>query len=152
MALSLERLLDDGFTRDDIMKLADSGAFNAQAPEGSNDDEPKDEPKDEVKDEPKDANTALLSMMSQMMENQNKLLLSMMEQKKTEPEPDPEPSAEEKARKFSDEQLVKALQSLNILKEGDKIDIGSTVEKNIEDKILGKLGMAVGFTVDKKDK
>ena len=148
MALSLEKLLDEGFTRDDIMKLADTGAFNAQVPEGSNDDEPKDKPKDE----PKDANTALLSMMSQMMENQNKLLLSMMEQKKTEPEPDPEPSAEEKARKFSDEQLVKALQSLNILKEGDKIDIGSAVEKNIEDKILGKLGMAVGFTVDKKDK
>ena len=152
MALSLEKLLDEGFTRDDIMKLADTGAFNAQVPEGSNDDEPKDKPKDEPKDEPKDANTALLSMMSQMMENQNKLLLSMMEQKKTEPEPDPEPSAEEKARKFSDEQLVKALQSLNILKEGDKIDIGSAVEKNIEDKILGKLGMAVGFTVDKKDK
>lgn len=149
--MTLEELLEKGFTRDDIMKLADTGAFSAPAQEEKNDPEEKPEKKEEAP-AANDTTSALVTMMSQMMENQNKLLMSMMEQKKTEPEQPAEETPDEKARKFSDEQLVKALQSLNILKEGDSIDIGSAVEKNIEEKILGKLGMAVGFTVDNKDK
>lgn len=152
--MTLEELLEKGFTRDDIMKLADTGAFSAPAqddgskPEGTPEGTP--EPKPEPT--PTDPTAAALSMMAKMMENQNNMILALMEQKKSDPEPAPEPTAEEKARKFSDEQLTKALQSLNILKEGDNIDIGSAVEKNIENKILGKLGMAVGFTVKDEDK
>ena len=150
--MTLEELLEKGFTRDDIMKLADTGAFGSPAQEEEKSDPEEKPEKKEETPAANDATSALVTMMSQMMENQNKLLMSMMEQKKAEPEEKKEETPEEKARKFSDEQLVKALQSLNILKEGDNIDIGSTVEKNIEDKILGKLGMAVGFTVDKEKK
>lgn len=157
MALSLEELLNKGFTRDDIMKLADSGAFSNPAnipddgskPEGTPDGTP--EPKPEPM--PTDPTAAALTMMAKMMENQNAMMLKMMETKTApDPEPAPEPNAEEKARKFSDEQLTKALQSLNILKDGDTIDIGSAVEKNIENKIIGKLGAMAGFTVDDEKK
>ncbi len=157
MALSLEELLEKGFTRDDIMKLADTGAFGsgASAGEAPGEEEKTEEKKTAESDEgvPADATSAALSMMVKMMENQNAMILKMMENKGApESEEKKEETAEDKARKFSDEQLVKALQSLNILKEGDKIDIGSAVEKNIENKILGKLGMAVGFKVDQDDK
>ena len=157
MALSLEELLEKGFTRDDIMKLADTGAFGSGAPgeEKPGEDEKPEEKKKTENDEtlPADATSAALTMMVKMMENQNAMILKMMENNGApEPEEKKEESAEDKARKFSDEQLVKALQSLNILKEGDNIDIGSAVEKNIENKILGKLGMAVGFKVDQDDK
>ena len=80
-------------------------------------------------------------------------LLKMMENKTApEPEEKKEETPDEKARKFSDEQLTKALQSLNILKDGDTIDIGSAVEKNIENKIIGKLGAMAGFSVDEEKK
>jgi len=69
-----------------------------------------------------------------------------------EPEEKKEETADEKARKYADEQLIKAMQSLNILKDGDTIDIGSAVEKNIENKIIGKLGAMAGFTVDEEKK
>lgn len=159
MALSLEKLLEDGFTRDDIMKLADSGAFGSnEADKGEPDkNEPdkgepdKNEPdKNEPGNLPMDPNAAMLAMMGKMMEQQNALIVQLMNNNKVENKP-PEENPEDKARKFSDEQLVGALQSLNILKPGDKIDIGSAVEKNIEDKILGKLGAMVGFTVDKEN-
>lgn len=159
MALSLEKLLEDGFTRDDIMKLADSGAFGGTDPE-KNDPEKKDpekkdpEKKDPEKKDPEniptDPNAAMLAMMGKMMEQQNALIMQLMNNNKAENKP-PEENPEDKARKFSDEQLVGALQSLNILKPGDKIDIGSAVEKNIDNKILGKLGAMVGFTVDNEN-
>lgn len=159
MALSLEKLLEDGFTRDDIMKLADSGAFGVSDPEKKdpekndpekNDPEKADPEKKDSENLPTDPNAAMLAMMGKMMEQQNALIMQLMNNNKAENNP-PEENPEDKARKFSDEQLVGALQSLNILKPGDKIDIGSAVEKNIEDKILGKLGAMVGFTVDKEN-
>lgn len=157
MALSLEELLNKGFTRDDIMKLADTGAFGSGAPGEEN---PGEEEKPEEKKTtetgetvPADATSAALSMMVKMMENQNAMMLKMMEAKTaSEPEEKKEETADEKARKYSDEQLTKALQSLNILKDGDTIDIGSAVEKNIENKIIGKLGAMAGFTVDEEKK
>lgn len=157
MALSLEELLDKGFTRDDIMKLADTGAFGSGEPseEKPREDENPEEKKTTESSEniPADATSAALSMMVKMMENQNAMMLKMMESKTApEPEDKKEETAEEKARKFSDEQLTKALQSLNILKDGDTIDIGSAVEKNIENKIIGKLGAMAGFTVDDEEK
>ena len=158
MALSLEELLEKGFTRDDIMKLADTGAFGSGAP-GEEKKPGEDEKPEEKKttetggNVPADATSAALSMMVKMMENQNAMMLKMMETKTApEPEEKKEETAEEKARKFSDEQLTKALQSLNILKDGDTIDIGSAVEKNIENKIIGKLGAMAGFTVDDEEK
>lgn len=153
MALSLEKLLDQGFTRDDIMKLADSGAFgdSKKDPEPDQDKEVNDKKDVEEVGSATDPTTAILSMMTKMMENQNNMMLKMMENKsESAPEDKPGETPEESARKFSDEKLTKALQSLNILKDGDTIDIGSAVEKNIENKILGKLGAAVGFTVDEK--
>lgn len=157
MALSLEELLDKGFTRDDIMKLADTGAFGSGAPgeEKPGEDEKPEEKKTTESSEtvPADATSAALTMMVKMMENQNAMMLKMMESKTApEPEEKKEETAEEKARKYSDEQLTKALQSLNILKDGDTIDIGSAVEKNIENKIIGKLGAMAGFTVDDEEK
>ncbi len=157
MALSLEELLGKGFTRDDIMKLADTGAFGSGAPgeEKPGEDEKPEEKKTKETGEniPADATSAALSMMVKMMENQNAMMLKMMESKTApEPEEKKEETAEEKARKYSDEQLTKALQSLNILKDGDTIDIGSAVEKNIENKIIGKLGAMAGFTVDDEEK
>lgn len=157
MALSLEELLQKGFTRDDIMKLADTGAFGSGAPgeeKSGEDEKPEDKKTTETGENvPPDATSAALSMMVKMMENQNAMMLKMMESKTTpEPEEKKEETAEEKARKFSDEQLTKALQSLNILKDGDTIDIGSAVEKNIENKIIGKLGAMAGFTVDEDKK
>lgn len=157
MALSLEELLEKGFTRDDIMKLADTGAFGSGAPgeEKPGEDEKPEEKKTPETGEnvPADATSAALSMMVKMMENQNAMMLKMMESKTApEPEEKKEETAEEKARKFSDEQLTKALQSLNILKDGDTIDIGSAVEKNIENKIIGKLGAMAGFAVDEEKK
>ena len=161
MALSLEELLKKGFTRDDIMKLADTGAFASNTPgeEKTGEDEKPEEKKTTETGEnvPADATSAALSMMVKMMENQNAMMLKMMENKAA-PEPEEkkeekkEETAEEKARKFSDEQLTKALQSLNILKDGDTIDIGSAVEKNIENKIIGKLGAMAGFTIDDEAK
>ncbi len=158
MALSLEELLQKGFTRDDIMKLADTGAFGSGAPgeEKPGEDEKPEEKKTPETGEnvPADATSAALSMMVKMMENQNAMMLKMMESKAAAPEPEEkkEETPEEKARKFSDEQLTKALQSLNILKDGDTIDIGSAVEKNIENKIIGKLGAMAGFTVEDEEK
>ena len=157
MALSLEELLDKGFTRDDIMKLADTGAFGSGAPgeEKPGEDEKPEEEKaaETAKTVPADATSAALTMMVKMMENQNAMMLKMMEAKAApEPEEKKEETAEEKARKYADEQLVKAMQSLNILKDGDTIDIGSAVEKNIENKIIGKLGAMAGFTVDEEKK
>lgn len=161
MALSLEELLEKGFTRDDIMKLADTGAFGSGAPgeEKPGEDEKPEEKKTTETGEnvPADATSAALSAMLKMMENQNAMMLKMMENKAaSEPEEKKEEkkeeTAEEKARKYSDEQLTKALQSLNILKDGDTIDIGSAVEKNIENKIIGKLGAMAGFSVDEEKK
>lgn len=158
MALSLEELLEKGFTRDDIMKLADTGAFGSGAPgeekKPGEDEKPEEKKTTETGENvPVDATSAALSMMVKMMENQNAMMLKMMETKTApEPEEKKEETAEEKARKFSDEQLTKALQSLNILKDGDTIDIGSAVEKNIENKIIGKLGAMAGFTVDDEEK
>jgi hypothetical protein len=157
MALSLEELLDKGFTRDDIMKLADTGAFASNTP---GDEKPCEDEKTEEKkttetgeNVPADATSAALSMMVKMMENQNAMMLKMMENKAApEPEEKKEETADEKARKYADEQLIKAMQSLNILKDGDTIDIGSAVEKNIENKIIGKLGAMAGFTVDEEKK
>lgn len=157
MALSLEELLQKGFTRDDIMKLADTGAFGSGAPgeeKPGEDEKPEEKQTTETGENvPADATSAALSMMVKMLENQNAMMLKMMENKTApEPEEKKEETAEEKARKFSDEQLTKALQSLNILKDGDTIDIGSAVEKNIENKIIGKLGAMAGFTVDDEEK
>lgn len=157
MALSLEELLEKGFTRDDIMKLADTGAFGSGAPgeEKLGEDEKPEEKKTPETGEnvPADATSTALSMMVKMMENQNAMILKMMENKPApEPEEKKEETAEEKARKYADEQLIKAMQSLNILKDGDTIDIGSAVEKNIENKIIGKLGAMAGFTVDDEEK
>ena len=158
MALSLEELLNKGFTRDDIMKLADTGAFGSDAPgeekKPGEDEKPEEKKTTETGENvPADATSAALSMMVKMMENQNAMMLKMMENKATpEPEEKKEETAEEKARKFSDEQLTKALQSLNILKDGDTIDIGAAVEKNIENKIIGKLGTMAGFTIDDEKK
>lgn len=157
MALTLEELLEKGFTRDDIMKLADTGAFASNTPgEEKTGDEEKPEEKETPetgKNVPADATSTALSMMVKMMENQNAMILKMMENKPApEPEEKKEETAEEKARKYSDEQLTKALQSLNILKDGDTIDIGSAVEKNIENKIIGKLGAMAGFAVDEEKK
>ena len=157
MALSLEELLDKGFTRDDIMKLADTGAFGSGAPgeeKPGEDEKPEEEKAAETgKTVPADATSAALTMMVKMMENQNAMMLKMMEAKAApEPEEKKEETADEKARKYADEQLVKAMQSLNILKDGDTIDIGSAVEKNIENKIIGKLGAMAGFTVDEEKK
>lgn len=161
MALSLEELLDKGFTRDDIMKLADTGAFGSGAvgEEKPGEDEKPEEKKmtETGENVPVDATSAALTMMLKMMENQNAMMIKMMENK-VAPEPEEkkdekkEETAEEKARKYSDEQLTKALQSLNILKDGDTIDIGSAVEKNIENKIIGKLGAMAGFSVDEEKK
>lgn len=157
MALSLEELLEKGFTRDDIMKLADTGAFGSGAPgeEKPGEDEKPEEKKttDTSETVPADATSAALTMMVKMMENQNAMMLKMMEAKAVpEPEEKKEETADEKARKYADEQLVKAMQSLNILKDGDTIDIGSAVEKNIENKIIGKLGAMAGFSVDEEKK
>ena len=157
MALSLEELLQKGFTRDDIMKLADTGAFGSGAPgeEKPGEDEKPEEKKTTETGEnvPADATSAALSMMVKIMENQNAMMLKMMENKAApEPEEKKEETADEKARKYADEQLIKAMQSLNILKDGDTIDIGSAVEKNIENKIIGKLGAMAGFTVDDEEK
>lgn len=157
MALSLEELLDKGFTRDDIMKLANIGAFESGAPgeeKPGEDEKPEEkEAPETAKTVPADATSAALTMMVKMMENQNAMMLKMMEAKAApEPEEKKEETADEKARKYADEQLVKAMQSLNILKDGDTIDIGSTVEKNIENKIIGKLGAMAGFTVDNEEK
>lgn len=147
--MTLEELLDKGFSRDDIMKLADTGAFSAPKKEEN---EKAEETEVKGAEVPKDDSVAaMIGVMSQMMENQNKLFMSMMEQKKTEEETQKEATAEEKARQFSDEQLLNALQSLNISTNGANIDINSTVEKNINDKILQKLGNAVGFVVDKSE-
>ena len=157
MALSLEKLLEKGFTRDDIMKLADTGAFASNTPgeEKTGEDEQPEEKKTTETGEniPADATSAALSMMVKMMENQNAMMLKMMESKAApEPEEKKEETADEKARKYADEQLIKAMQSLNILKDGDTIDIGSAVEKNIENKIIGKLGAMAGFTIDDEEK
>lgn len=157
MALSLEELLEKGFTRDDIMKLADTGAFASNTPgdEKTGEEEKPEEKKTTETGEnvPADATSAALSMMVKMMENQNAMMLKMMESKAApEPEEKKEETADEKARKYADEQLIKAMQSLNILKDGDTIDIGSAVEKNIENKIIGKLGAMAGFTVDEEKK
>lgn len=157
MALSLEELLEKGFTRDDIMKLADTGAFASNTPgeEKTGEDEKPEEKKTTETGEkvPADATSAALSMMVKMMENQNAMMLKMMESKAApEPEEKKEETADEKARKYADEQLIKAMQSLNILKDGDTIDIGSAVEKNIENKIIGKLGAMAGFTIDDEEK
>ena len=156
MALTLEELLEKGFTRDDIMKLADTGAFGSNTPGEETPGEEKTEEKKTTETSetvPADATSTALSMMVKMMENQNAMMLKMMESKVTpEPEEKKEETAEEKARKYSDEQLTKALQSLNILKDGDTIDIGSAVEKNIENKIIGKLGAMAGFIVDEEKK
>lgn len=149
--LSLEEMLEKGFTRDDIMRLADTGAFGTPEPKDEGTPEPKDEPTPEPEATPADPTAAALTMMTKMLENQNNMILSLMDQKKAEPEPEKNPTPEEEARKFSDEQLTKALQSLNILANGDKIDIGKSVEKNIEEKVLSKLGSMVGFTVEEKE-
>lgn len=157
MALSLEELLEKGFTRDDIMKLADTGAFASNTPGGETpgeDEKPGEKKTTETGENvPADATSAALSMMVKMMENQNAMMLKMMESKAApEPEDKKEETADEKARKYADEQLIKAMQSLNILKDGDTIDIGSAVEKNIENKIIGKLGAMAGFTIDDEEK
>lgn len=145
MALSLENLLEQGFTRDDIMRLADEGAFRTPVEPEEVESTPEPAPAAPVTS----GDNAALAILSQVLENQNKMILSMMEAKKSEPDPAPEPTPEDEARKFSDEKLVSALQSLNILKNGDNIDIGKTVEQNIQDKVLTKLGTMVGFTVEK---
>lgn len=161
--MTLEELLEKGFSRDDIMYLAEQGALNGKSADAGEGEKtaaatPEDQGKpdagsgDKVKTDASAGDISALTILSQVLENQNKMMLAMMESKKTEPDQPKEPTPDENARKYSDEHLVKALQSLNILKDGDTIDIGSAVEKNIEDKILGKLGMAVGFTVKKDDK
>ena len=157
MALSLEKLLEEGFTHDEIMKLANSSAFGSGATgeeKPGEDEKPEEKKKTEISETvPADATSAALTMMVKMMENQNAMMLKMMEAKATpEPEEKKEETADEKARKYADEQLVKAMQSLNILKDGDTIDIGSAVEKNIENKIIGKLGAMAGFSVEEEKK